>query len=506
MGLFGRIAAVALAVAANQIAASTASLAQPLQEAAASVVVEERLAAGAPALSAILVRNGEVLARVVDGMADPAQGVEADLDTAFAAGSVTKLVAAAVVMTEVDAGRLDLDRPIAPHVPPELRPVDSTGAEIDVTLRQLLSHSSGLPVTWDGFPPGPPVESREAYIAASRTIAHPPGDRLVYSNAAFVLAGEVAAASAGTTFEDIAQSRLFSPLGMTRTSLGHVTHYDGPLAAGHTRGRGGEVQPEPHLDLTPMAAAGSLLTTPDDLARFATMLLDGGVFEGQRILSEAAVAEMTSLQARVHRDLDEGFGLGFGVSLSEAGRIAWWDGTTTAAASRFALHPSSGAAVIAMTNIADNQATSVAGRRLMELVAPELAATSGPIEAASEAIDGYYLAKDFVDPDFWFFAYVMPIRIETQGPSIKAASGLTGSMTLIPVAPNRFRVSGGLFDGAGALVDGDLLQIGFLRAERLPALLTPSALIAYAGALAALVLLGFGLGVRAIWRRLARTR
>lgn len=480
--------------------------AQPLQEEAAGIVVDVRSDAAAPALSVLLLQDDAVLARVVDGMADPIRGVEAGIDTAFPAGSVTKTLTAALVMTEVDAGRLDLDAPIAAHVPPQLRPVDATGTEVDVTLRQLLSHHSGLPVTWDGFPGLPPVESRAGYIAESRTVVHAPGERLVYSNVAFVLAGEIAAASAGMSFEELAQERLFDPLGMTRTSLGHTDDYSGPLAAGHTRGPDGTPVPEPHLDLTPMAAAGSLLTTPEDLARFATMLLSGGVFEGERILSEAAVEEMTSLQVRAHPDLDEGFGLGFGVVLSEAGRLVFWDGTTNAAASRFMLHPASGTAVIAMTNIADNQATSVVGRRLMELVVPELAGSPEPLGTVPDGIDGYYLASDFVDPDLWFLAYINPLHAETEGATVRVSSGLLGSMTLVPMEPGRFRVEDGLFDGASALATGDLMQIGFLRAERLPALLTPPALLAYAAVLAVTLLAILGLGLRAVWQRVRRAR
>ena len=470
------------------------------------IVTEERLAADAPAVSVLMVQDSEILARIVDGLSDPAQGVEAGIDTAFPVGSVTKTVTAALVMTEVDAGRLDLDAPIAPHVPAELRPVDAKGVEVDVTLRQLLSHNSGLPVTWDGFPGLPPVESREGYIAASRTVVHPPGERLVYSNAAFVLAGEVAAASAGMTFEDLAQERLFDPLGMIRTSLGRTAEYSDPLAAGHTRGSDATAVPEPHLDLTPMAAAGSLLTTPEDLARFAAMLLDGGVFEGERILSEAAVREMMSLQVRNHPEFDEGFGLGFGVILSEAGDLVWWDGTTNAAASRFVLHPASGTAVIAMTNIADNQATSAVGRRLMELAVPELAVSRQASGVVPDGIDGYYLASDFVDPDLWFLAYINPLRVETDGETVQVSSELVGSMTLIPVAPNRFRVEEGLFDGASALVTEDMVQIGFLRAERLPAHLTPAALLAYAAAIGIMVLGVVALGFRAIWRRMRQAR
>ena len=384
------------------------------------------------------------------------------LIAASQAGSGTVEAIAERIVTEE---RLALDAPIAPQLPKELRPVDAKDAEVDVTLRQLLSHHSGLLVTWDGFPGLPPVESRESYIAASRTVVHPPGERLAYSNAAFVLAGEIAAVSGGMSFEDLAQEWLLDPLGMTRTSLGRTAEYSDLLAAGHTRSSDAAAVPEPHLDLTPMAAAGSLLTTPEDLARFATMLLDGGVFEGERILSEAAIREMMSLQVRNHPEFDEGFGLSFGVILSEAGDLVWWDGTINAAASRFVLHPASGVAVIAMTNIADNQATSAVGRRLMELAVSRQASGVVP-----DGIDGYYLASDFVDPDLWFLAYINPLRGET----VQVSSEPIGSTTLIPMAPNRFRdkealfgVSQGFPDGVGPLVDFTERQVP----HRLPRLM-----------------------------------
>ncbi len=480
-------------------APAPAATALPLQEAATQIVIEELGANGAPGMSAILLRDGQTLARVAVGVSDGETGVEVSSETAFPAGSVTKILTAALVMTEVDAGRLDLDAPIAPHLPPGLRPLDSGGAEVDVTLRQLLSHSSGLPVTWDGFPPNPPVESRDAYIAGSRTIVYPPGDRLVYSNVGLVLAGEVAAASAGIRFEDLAQERLFTPLGMTRSSLKQAADYDGPLAAGHARGSGDTVQPTPHIDLTPMAAAGSLLTTPDDLARFATMLLDGGIFEGSRILSATAVDAMMTLQAPAHPELDEGFGLGFGVR--DDRRKIWWDGTTTAAAAHFALLPEADTAVIVMANIADNQSTSVAGRRLLELAVPELVPGPAPALLPPDGVEGYYLAEDLVDPDLWFFAYTMPLAVRTDGASLVVSFGLTGPMTFIPVGPDRFRVMGGMLDGASVLMTGDMLQAGFVRAERLPALLTPPALWTYAGVIALSVLVGLGYGIRAVWRR-----
>lgn len=494
-----------LLVACVTVLATLAS-AQSFDESARRIIAEERMAANTPAMSAILMRDGAVLARVTDGLADPDAGIPVEIETAFPAGSLTKILTAAVVMTEVDAGRLDLDAPIAGYVPTEWHPVDADGVAVDVTLRQLLSHSAGLPVTWDGFPPNPPVESREAYIAESREIVRPPGTRLVYSNAAFVLAGEIAAASASMRFENLAQLRLFDPLGMTRSSLGSPAAYDAPLAAGHARGRGGTVQAAPHLDLTTMAAAGSLLTTPDDLARFATMLLDDGIFQNRRILSAEAVEEMMQLQARAHPALEEGFGLGLGVRRRDGRHVAWWDGTTTAAAAHFALLPEADTAVIVMANLADNHPTSVSGRRLLALATsgqsdPAVAETTSSTQKWTVE-DGYYVPVDFVDPEQWFFAYAMPFRVQADDGRITVTSRIMDTMTLMPIALNRARVEGGMLDNATALLDGRRLQIGFVRTQRLPPLLTPPALLTYAGLLALAILSISGLGLRALWRRL----
>jgi CubicO group peptidase (beta-lactamase class C family) len=496
-GVKGVLAALALALTIEPVAGETP------QELAERVVREEMEYAGTPAMVALVLRDEDVLASVATGLADPANGRPVDLDTVFPAGSVSKLLTATLVMIEVEAGRLDLDVPVNSYLPADEQIIDRNGLPVPATLRQLLSHSSGLPVAWDGIPPSPPVASTESYLAANRETIYPPGDRIVYSNAALTFAGVIAARAAGMDFEDFARDRLFDPLGMTRSSFGAPGAVEN-IAAGHARGRGGVVEPAANPDLSALAPAGGLLTTVQDLGQFARLILGEGRIDGVEVLSPGGVAEMLRLQARFHPELDEGFGLAFG-RRQDAGRsVAWWDGSTLAAAAHFALAPDAEVAVIVLSNLADNHPTSVAGRRILDALVPPtdmVAYAPAPADLAPRA--GIYRTVDFVDPRFAFLSWLMPFRVSVGEGGLDVASTMVGDMMFEPVGPERFTVRGSMLDGATALFEGDRLQVGFVRAERQPALLSPVAIVTYAGLLALLVLTPVVWG---LWRLVRRRR
>ena len=495
----GRIISAALLVAALGAGPSQGETPQEIVE---RVVREQMATSGSPAMAALVLRDGQVQAVFADGLADPATGQAADLDTAFAVGSVSKLLTAALVMIEVEAGRLDLDAPVNSYLAPEERIIGRDGQPVPATLRQILSHSSGLPVAWDGIPPAPPVASTASYLADNREVIHPPGTHIVYSNSALTLAGVVAARAAGMDFADHARSRLFAPLGMTRSSFEPPEAVEG-LAAGHAKAGGG-VEPAANPDLSALAPAGGLFATVDDLARFARLILEGGTVDGIEVLSPASVSEMLRLQARIHPDLDEGFGLAFGLREQPGRRLAWWDGSTNSAAAHFALLPDDGVAVIVLSNLADNHATSVAGRRILDALVPPLQqAGYAPPPQELAAQTGIFRTLDFVDPRFAFLSWLMPFRVAEDDGGLAIGSPMLGDMRLVPLGPGRFAVRGTMLDGATAIFDGDRLQVGFVRAERQPALLSPPALFTYAGLVGLLVLT---LIVWGLWRLVRRRR
>jgi CubicO group peptidase (beta-lactamase class C family) len=124
-------------------AGAAAATPDNLQSRVAALVEEAREQAGIPALAVAVVTDREVVVELASGLADREAGTPATTDTVFPAASVSKLLTAALVMQQVERGRLALDTPANQYLEPELRIRDADGAEVPATVRQLLNHTSG---------------------------------------------------------------------------------------------------------------------------------------------------------------------------------------------------------------------------------------------------------------------------------------------------------------------------------------------------------------------------
>lgn len=178
-------------------------------------------------------------------------------------GSVRKLLTAALVLTAVDEGLLALDEPVVRWLPTWGGP-----ERAGITLRRLLSHTAGLKKRpRNGFCQG--LGSLGACVdhMADAPLAGAPGAEFRYSSAGFHVAARVLEVAAGRPFAALMQERLLGPLGMADTTL---------------RPAGPELG-----DMT-----GEVWSTPPDFAAFLRMLVRRGDFDGRRVLSEAAVAEL----------------------------------------------------------------------------------------------------------------------------------------------------------------------------------------------------------------------
>jgi CubicO group peptidase (beta-lactamase class C family) len=271
------------------------------------------------------------------GVADLATGRPAAPDTVYPWFSMTKLVTATAVVQLAERGRLELDAPAARYVP-WFRPRPARGAPpgAAVTVRHLLSHSSGLPnpipVGWvhpaDGPAPDPSAVARRL-LARHARLGAAPGARAAYSNLGYLLLGEVVGAAAGQPYEAYVRDHLLRPLGMTRTDFRYRPDDLLPRAATGYQRRWSPLTPLlrlllPRGILGPAAgpagrfvafrrfyvdgpAYGGLLGTAPDAARFLRLHLAGGTVDGIRFLSPGAVAEMQRLAAH-GRPLDVGLG------------------------------------------------------------------------------------------------------------------------------------------------------------------------------------------------------
>lgn len=213
--------------------------------------------------------------------------------TIYDLASITKVVAtASAIMLLVDEGKLSLDELVATY----LRDF-AEGPKSAVTVRHLLTHTSGLPAGAELRRGNTRVE-RIAW-AATFPIYPPAGARVEYSDVGFVLAWEVAERAAGEPLTQYLERRLYLPLGMTST--GYLPGLDCERCAPTGRlqdqslYRGKPFDPVAQR-LDGISGNAGLFSTARDLGRFAAMVTNGGELEGVRILSSEMAHEFTAAQ------------------------------------------------------------------------------------------------------------------------------------------------------------------------------------------------------------------
>jgi len=219
-------------------------------------------------------------------------------DAVFQIGSTTKLFNAALVLSLVDAGKLDLDTAVHEYIR-DFRLADLE-AQASVTLRQLLSMSAGL----DNGPYYDYGRGDDALLRYVETLAgvpqiFQPGTAFGYSNASTNIAGCAAASVMGQTWELLLTERIFGPLGLTHSLLCAEDALLQEVALGYLRPSADEALRRSPLGLTrSMGPAGAVTySSASDLVTLACMLLNrGSSTAGIRILSEAAVATMHKAQ------------------------------------------------------------------------------------------------------------------------------------------------------------------------------------------------------------------
>lgn len=501
---------------AHAAEASGAAAGGALPELVARIVDEERARAGAPAMSVAVVGREGLRALHAAGLADPETARPATQDTRFPAASISKLVTAALVMQQVEAGRLDLDVPVNERLPETAWVRDAEGAPVPATLRQLLGHHAGLPISWVGIAhmPGEAATLAE-HVGAGLRVQDPPGERVTYANGGFSLAGwlamqaarDGAAETGASDWDAYARRALLAPLGMAHSSFrppGALAADGVDVAACYGGLFGGRERCE-HIDVSATAPAGGLVTTASDLARFARMVLREGELDGVRVLAPGSVRAMLRLRASNHPDLGEGFGLGFGVRERPGRRVAWWDGSLAGAAARLALLPEHGVGVVVLSSLADNTASSLAANRILAALVPPPSPPAYDLPADERAaLLGRWRLRDMVDPRLGFLQLFMVMEVRDEKGRLRVdAPVLGGALALHPTGPGRFRLRGGQLDDANVLLEGGLLRIGpFPEARRIAFWETPGFVLAAAGlVLVALLAAGVTFVIRRVRRR-----
>lgn len=271
--------------------------------ATARQLVNDAVAKGIPGAVLLVGYQGRAVVRRAYGIAvrplagTTSQGQPMTLDTEFDMASLTKPIATSTaVMLLVEAGKIDLDAPVSRYLP-----VFATKPEkAAITIRNLLTHTAG-------FPAG------GAYAGKTRSFAQmmddvvaapqksPVGTAFLYSDYSFITLGAVVEAVTGQTLDQFCTTNIFVPLGMRDT---YFQRNQAPIPfdkQGHIAATSaltpGIVHDPSARALDGVGGNAGLFATADDLARFATMILNGGELNGVRLLKPETVKLWTTNQS-----------------------------------------------------------------------------------------------------------------------------------------------------------------------------------------------------------------
>ncbi len=235
-------------------------------------------------------------------------------DTLFDLASITKLFTATAAMQLWDQGAFNLDDSVAKFLPEFAHGERAESPKSRVTIRQLMNHTSGFEPFIPLYQISGTPESR-----TSAALRHPlqsaPGTQYVYSDLNMIALGALVERLSGQPLDEYVREHITKPLGMDDTLFNPPSSLRERIAATEYQpwtGRNlvwGEVHDENAWALGGVAGHAGLFGTAGDLARFGQMMLNKGVLEGMRILSEEAVEQMT--QNQLPDELGLGRGLGW---------------------------------------------------------------------------------------------------------------------------------------------------------------------------------------------------
>lgn len=319
--LFKLVFLTLLAVTFPAASASAQSLDAAMQ------IIEQAVQDGSiPGGSVLIMQHGEVVEQKSFGVCRIEPERPFGSDTICWIASLTKPVTAAAAMKLVEDGKLQLDAPVETYLPVLSQLATKDGRKRTVTVRHLMSHSSGIPAS---------VPLRPRYFftqqwydrslqevvnaIATRPLDFAPGSQVHYSNAAPYVLGRIIEVQSGQKFDDFVRNEIFKPLKMNDTGFAIPTEQVGRTAIVYRR-EGKELSVycryDPEWNVRMTMPDGGLFSTPRDIARFANAFLHGG----KGILSQASVDEMLSKQ-------NDSYGLGW--ILDKERQLSHWGSSGT---------------------------------------------------------------------------------------------------------------------------------------------------------------------------------
>jgi CubicO group peptidase (beta-lactamase class C family) len=277
-----------------------------------------------PGAVTVVATRDSVLRMNAQGWADPEHKSFMRVDSIFWIASMSKPITAIAVLMLMEDGKLSLDDPIAKYVPELAGQKTADGKTPRITLRHLLTHTSGMGEATDDESKTARTLSDLIPVFASKPLAFEPGSKWQYSQSGILTLGRIIEIVSGFPFEVFLRKRIFDPLGMKDTTF-YLSEAQMPRWVIPAKREGEQLVPAgigllyghpPTWRGHYPASNSGLFSTAPDYARLAQMLLNSGVLDGRRYLTAESVRMMSTVQTG---DMVTGFtpgnGWGLGVGI-----------------------------------------------------------------------------------------------------------------------------------------------------------------------------------------------
>jgi len=294
--------------------------------------VDEHKIAGAVTLVA---RNGQITSFEAVGFQNLEKKIPMRKNTLFRIASMTKPFAAAAIMILSEEGKIKLDDPVEKYLPEFHNmwlAIEMSGEKAIlirpnrvITIKDILTHTSGLA----DLPPDIPINSIREYalVISQLPLLFEPGSQWKYGGSGITTAARIVEVISGQPYEIFLSKRIFTPLGMNNTSFSPPKESQNRIATLYrpsVDSSGLEAFNAPDWSRYPHPEGG-LYSTALDMAKWMQAILNKGIYDGTRILTEKSVLEMIKIQTgRLETGFTDGmsFGLAFGIVGNPSGVTA----------------------------------------------------------------------------------------------------------------------------------------------------------------------------------------
>jgi len=305
---------------------------------------------GIPGLSIAIVKNGQLWWSTGFGLADVGQGTQATSNTLYRAGSLVKPLTATAILQLMESGKIDADKPVWQYCKAYSEKKET------VTVRKLLSHTSGVRtynMPWSQYEKE--LFSKTRYksvtdaisIFANDELAYPPGSRYLYSSYGYNLLGCVVESVMGSTFMEYLENKVLSPSRMENTIVDRAEEIVINRANHYRRDRKGRLINEQYVDMTNKIPSGGLLSTVNDIAKFAQNYMAG------KLLSADSM-KYARMPGTLSNSTNISYGAGWELPellVEESSPEIFHSGLTPGATAIMYLYPEKQDAIIIMSNV-----------------------------------------------------------------------------------------------------------------------------------------------------------